>query len=180
MEILCFRSLSESFSWIENFSTFQCVVGGSVYVGGKETNQPKGKPPESCSMLMEMKMQKLHIKSLIMIATSKQKQQMVKLREIAIYKTWDYVAEFSRNGGCTNYNCHARAKHFANCFFFFKMCQATHIILKHCQRHNGPEGWVHLAKSNFLRSYHKSWSHFIFRIPAKHQLKISTKHQHPN
>ena len=52
---------------------------------------------------------------------------------------------------------------------------------KHCQRHNGPEGWVHLAKV-FLRSYHKSknksWSHFIFRISTKLQLKIPTKHQH--
>ena len=38
------------------------------------------------------------------------------------------------------------------------------------------------CQSNFLRSYHKfkhkSWAHFIFRIPSKHQLKISTKHQH--
>ena len=38
------------------------------------------------------------------------------------------------------------------------------------------------CQSNFLRSYqkfkHKSWSHFIFRISTKHQLKISTKHQH--
>ena len=37
-------------------------------------------------------------------------------------------------------------------------------------------------QSNFLRAYykfkHKSWSHFIFRISTKHQLKISTKHQH--
>ena len=34
------------------------------------------------------------------------------------------------------------------------------------------------CQSNFLRSYHKSWSHFIFRIPTKHQLKISINHQH--
>ena len=26
------------------------------------------------------------------------------------------------------------------------------------------------CQSNFLRLYHKSWSHFIFRIPTKHQL----------
>ena len=36
-------------------------------------------------------------------------------------------------------------------------------------------------ESNFLRSYHKFrnkyWSHFIFRISTKHQLKISTKNQ---
>ena len=50
------------------------------------------------------------------------------------------------------------------------------VKLKHCQRHNGPEGWVHLAKLT-------SWSHItssntnldhIFRISTKHQLKIST------
>ena len=38
------------------------------------------------------------------------------------------------------------------------------------------------CQSNFLRSHHKfknkSWSHFIFRILALHQLKISTKPQH--
>ena len=37
-------------------------------------------------------------------------------------------------------------------------------------------------QSNFLRSYHKFkhkfWSHFIFTISTKHQLKFSTKHQH--
>ena len=36
------------------------------------------------------------------------------------------------------------------------------------------------CKSKFLRSYqkfeNKSWSHFIFRISSKHQLKISIKH----
>ena len=38
------------------------------------------------------------------------------------------------------------------------------------------------CQNNFLRSYHKfkhkSWSHFIFRISTKHQLKLSTRHQH--
>ena len=40
--------------WSENFFTFLCVVGGSVYLGVKETNQPKGKPLESCSTQMKM------------------------------------------------------------------------------------------------------------------------------
>ena len=35
------------------------------------------------------------------------------------------------------------------------------VFQKHCQRHNGPEGWVHLAK-------------VILQV----QLEISTKHQH--
>ena len=39
-----------------------------------------------------------------------------------------------------------------------------------------------LSSSSWVTSYHKfkhkSWSHFIFRISTKHQLKISTKHQH--
>ena len=43
-------------------------------------------------------------------------------------------------------------------------------VFKHCQRHNGPEGY----QSNFFKSYHKlfhkSWSN-IFRISAKHQLQ---------
>ena len=38
------------------------------------------------------------------------------------------------------------------------------------------------CQSNFLRSHHKFkhkfWSHFIFTISTKHQLKFSTKHQH--
>ena len=45
-------------------------------------------------------------------------------------------------------------------------------VFKHCQRHNGPEGY----QSNFFRSnhkfLHKSWSNFIFRISTKYQLQI--------
>ena len=46
--------------------------------------------------------------------------------------------------------------------------------MKHCQRQNGPEGWVLLTKVTSLghitRSwrFHKSWSNFIFRISTKH------------
>ena len=49
--------------------------------------------------------------------------------------------------------------------------------MKHCQRHNGPEGWLLLTKVTSLghitRSwiFHKSWSNFIFRISSKHQLQ---------
>ena len=42
---------------------------------------------------------------------------------------------------------------------------------KHCQRHNGPEGWVHLTKVTY-------WGHItssnIFRISTKHQLLSQT------
>ena len=44
-------------------------------------------------------------------------------------------------------------------------------IYKHCQRHNGPEGWVLLTKVTSLghitSSKHKSWSK-IFRISTLH------------
>ena len=70
--------------------------------------------------------------------------------------------------------------------------------MKHCQRQNGPEGWVHITssqftnletlpkaqrtrglssahQSNFFRSYHKfsnkSWLDFIFIISTKQQLQ---------
>ena len=48
---------------------------------------------------------------------------------------------------------------------------------KHCQRHNGLEGWVFLTKVTSLGHitsswiFHKSWSNFIFRISTKHQLQ---------
>ena len=59
-----------------------------------------------------------------------------------------------------------------------KLKHGEKIYFKHCQRHKGLEDWVQLTKVTCLcRSYHKfkhkSWSHFIFRISTKHQLKIS-------
>ena len=50
-------------------------------------------------------------------------------------------------------------------------CILTYI-LKHCQRHNWPEGWVQLTKEKPNGPYHKfkSWLNFIFRISTKHQL----------
>ena len=47
-------------------------------------------------------------------------------------------------------------------------------LMKHCQRHNGPEGWVHFSKVTYwvTRKFkHISWSNFIFRISTKHQLQ---------
>ena len=64
---------------------------------------------------------------------------------------------------------------------FFKCpCQTTCLTetLPKAQRTRGLSSSCH---SNFLRSYHKfknnSWSHSIFRISTKPQLKISTKCQ---
>ena len=37
---------------------------------------------------------------------------------------------------------------------------------KHCQRHNGPEGWVHTTRSHF--TVHKFWAYYNFRISIKH------------
>ena len=37
---------------------------------------------------------------------------------------------------------------------------------KHCQRHNGPEGWVHITRSQF--TVHKSWTYYNFRISITH------------
>ena len=48
--------------------------------------------------------------------------------------------------------------------------------LKHCQRHNGPEGWVHITRSQF--TVYKSWTYYNFRISIKHQLQNLSQHQH--
>ena len=40
---------------------------------------------------------------------------------------------------------------------------------KHCQRYNGPKGWVHITRSRF--TVHKSWSYYNFRISIKHKLQ---------
>ena len=56
------------------------------------------------------------------------------------------------------------------------------MTLKTLPRAQRTRGLSSAYQSNLYRSYHKfkhkSWAHFIFRIQSKHQLKISTKHQH--
>ena len=43
--------------------------------------------------------------------------------------------------------------HFSlKCYNQIKFQHDIPVVIKHCQRHNGPEGWVHLAKVT-------SWSH---------------------
>ena len=46
-------------------------------------------------------------------------------------------------------------------------------ISKHCQRHNGPEGWVHITRSQFTNLEHiaisESWLSINFKISTKHQ-----------
>ena len=49
--------------------------------------------------------------------------------------------------------------------------------MKHCQRHNGPEGWVHLIKVTSwgnIASSNTNLIKFIFRISTKHQLLSQT------
>ena len=53
---------------------------------------------------------------------------------------------------------------------------------EHCQRHNGPEGWVHLAKITSLGHITSSYSN-LDQISSSESrssinLKISTKYQH--
>ena len=55
------------------------------------------------------------------------------------------------------------------------------IIIKHCQRHNGPEGWVLLPKVTSLGHITSSYTNldqtFSESRPSTN-FKISTKHQH--
>ena len=55
----------------------------------------------------------------------------------------------------------------------------AHWEIKHCQKHNGPEGWVLLTKvtcsGHITRWTHKSWSNFIWGISTKHQLQNLNK-----
>ena len=46
------------------------------------------------------------------------------------------------------------------------LSQALNTHLKYCQRHNGPEGWVHITRTQF--TVHKSWTYYNFRISIKH------------
>ena len=56
------------------------------------------------------------------------------------------------------------------------------ILKKSLPKAQRTRGLSSSCQSIFLKSYHKfkhkSWSHFIFRISTKLQLKIPTKHQH--
>ena len=89
-------------------------------------------------------------------------------------------------------------------------CVKQYIIRKHCQRHNGPKGWVYITRSQC--TVHKTWTYYnviisiikaltskpkpniststkskvkiltipSFRILTKIQLLTSTKHQQQN
>ena len=55
---------------------------------------------------------------------------------------------------------------------FIFMDEGTHRprpIKKHCQRHNGPEGWVHITRPQY--TVHKSWTYYNFRIKIKNWLQ---------
>ena len=44
------------------------------------------------------------------------------------------------------------------------------LFTKHCQRHNGPEGWVHITSSNTnLDQVSEFWPSINFKISTKHQ-----------
>ena len=56
---------------------------------------------------------------------------------------------------------------------------------KHCQRHNGPEGWVHITSSNTNPGHissSESWPSINFKISTKHQPlhKTSASKSEPN
>ena len=50
----------------------------------------------------------------------------------------------------------------------------TKLMKKHCQRHNGPEGWVHITRSQFTKLDQITISESRLSI----NFKISIKHQH--
>ena len=51
-----------------------------------------------------------------------------------------------------------------------------HAKVKHCQRHNGPGGWVHITTLQF--TVHKSWSNYNnISSSTKFKLEILTKIQ---
>ena len=54
-------------------------------------------------------------------------------------------------------------------------CYSSHeFYSKHCQSQNGPEGWVHITRSQFTNLEHITISESRLSI----NFKISTKHQH--
>ena len=55
---------------------------------------------------------------------------------------------------------------------FWGARQKQFQITKHCQRHNGPEGWVHITSSNTNLdeiSSSEFWPSINFKISTKHQ-----------
>ena len=57
--------------------------------------------------------------------------------------------------------CSTRLSSYINKVFFNYSTRFSELTLPKAQR---PRGLSSSCQSNFLRSYHKSWSHFIFRI----------------
>ena len=84
----------------------QCLCGGQ---GNQPTKRKAAGAMQQCNENEKSKTASPKFLIITIIATSK--QQMMKLREIAIYKACDHIPEFSRNGYCTNYNCHAGLGH---------------------------------------------------------------------
>ena len=46
-------------------------------------------------------------------------------------------------GQCTRY---VSSSNSLISMYLYNICMYNHIISKHCQRHNGPEGWVHITR----------------------------------
>ena len=84
----------------------QCLFGGQ---GNQPTKRKAAGAMQHANENEKAKTASPKFLIITIIATSK--QQMMKLREIAIYKACDHIPEFSRNGYCTNYNCHAGLGH---------------------------------------------------------------------
>ena len=65
--------------------------------------------------------------------------------------------------------------HFSDCVLVL-FCRRPCCICKHCQRHNGPEGWVHITRSQY--TVHRHIEHItISESRLSINFKISTKHR---
>ena len=118
-------TLKRKFLYIPMCCWRQCLCGGQ---GNRPTKRKAAGVMQHANENEKAKTPRPKFLIINILATGK--QQMMKLREIAIHKAWDHIAEFSRNGCCTNYNCHARPN-ISQIVLFSSKCVKLHISSYH-------------------------------------------------
>ena len=96
------------------------------------------------------------------------------------YGKHDWIRRRQRHNlvNCYMFDPYLKVKHHSTSITHLSVKNFWHlvILIKHCQRHNGPEGWVHLIKitswghitSSNTKSSTESWLSINFSAKHKH------------
>ena len=94
------------------------------------------------------------------------------------YGKHDWIRRRQRHNlvNCYMFDPYLKVKHHSTSITHLSVKNFWHlvILIKHCQRHNGPEGWVQFSKVQTNSNTN------LYQISSRPSIncKISTKHQH--